>query len=236
MTTDAFTYVGGELELFEEAENWKNYWASEVMPFIGPRVAEIGAGIGTNTQLLNRKAERWTCVEPDQAMARRLKWRSRANELGPNCEIVNGWVVDLPRKPEYDTALYIDVLEHIPTDRLELSEAARRVVPGGYIVVLSPAHQWLYSPFDAAIGHVRRYARDTLGACRPDDFKLVSMKYLDSVGVMASLANRCFLRSAEPTPKQIQFWDKKLVPVSRALDKLTGHRLGKSILAVWQKR
>jgi SAM-dependent methyltransferase len=236
MTTDAFAYVGSELELFEDASNWKSYWASKIKPYLGPRVAEIGAGIGTNTQLLNHRATRWLCVEPDQQMARRIKWRLRAGELGPNCDVLNGRIVDLPRKAAFDTILYIDVLEHIAKDRLELSEAGQRIVRGGYLVVLSPAHQWLYSPFDAAIGHVRRYARDTLGVCRPEGFRLVSMQYLDSVGVMASLANRCLLRSAEPTPSQIQLWDKKLVPMSRLLDRLTGYHLGKSILAVWQRR
>jgi hypothetical protein len=41
---------------------------------------------------------------------------------------------------------------------------------------------------------------------------------LDSAGVFASLANRLLLRSAEPSAKQIAFWDKILMRTSRALD------------------
>jgi hypothetical protein len=56
---------------------------------------------------------------------------------------------------------------------------------------------------------------------------------LDSVGFFVSLANRFMLAARMPSPRQIAFWDKVLVPVSRALDNVTGHKFGKSIVAVW---
>jgi hypothetical protein len=58
---------------------------------------------------------------------------------------------------------------------------------------------------------------------------------LDSVGLFASLANRFILRSPMPTPAQIAAWDRVMVPVSRLLDPMTGHRLGKSAIVIWQK-
>jgi hypothetical protein len=36
-----------------------------------------------------------------------------------------------------------------------------------------------------------------------------------------------------PSPRQIAFWDKALIPVSRVLDNLTANKFGKSIVAVW---
>ena len=59
--------------------------------------------------------------------------------------------------------------------------------------------------------------------------------YLDSVGMLASLANRLFLKASMPTLKQIQFWDSKLVPPSRLLDPLTFFRVGKSVIGVWRR-
>jgi hypothetical protein len=56
---------------------------------------------------------------------------------------------------------------------------------------------------------------------------------LDSVGFFASLANRFLLAATMPSTRQIAFWDKVLVPVSRVLDNLTAHKFGKSIVAVW---
>ena len=45
-----------------------------------------------------------------------------------------------------------------------VTEAVRLLRSGGAIVVLAPAHPRLYSPFDAAIGHERRYTSASLRA------------------------------------------------------------------------
>ena len=62
------------------------------------------------------------------------------------------------------------------------------------------------------------------------------MFYLDAVGLLASLCNRLLLRQQMPTSRQIQVWDRFLVPLSRWVDPLLGYRLGKSIVGVWRKR
>lgn len=59
--------------------------------------------------------------------------------------------------------------------------------------------------------------------------------YLDSVGLLASAANRIFLRSARPTLFQVRLWDRFFVRCSRLLDPLLGHSIGKSVLGVWRK-
>ena len=57
--------------------------------------------------------------------------------------------------------------EHIENDREELERAAARLRPGGRVIVLAPAHQWLFTPFDAAIAHFRRYNRSMMRNLRP---------------------------------------------------------------------
>ena len=59
-------YVGSELDLFAGVVNWKAYWAREIRPFVGGDILEVGAGIGSNTRLLDPGgAGRWVCLEPD---------------------------------------------------------------------------------------------------------------------------------------------------------------------------
>src|SRR6185503_3856669 len=130
-----------------------------------------------------------------------------------------------PAQPSFDTILYIDVLEHIEDDRRELERAACRLKPGGRIIVLSPAHGWLYSPFDKAIGHCRRYTTTMLRELTPPALRIEKAFYLDSVGLLASSANRLLLKQSMPRPKQLKVWDKLMVPCSRLLDPITGHRL-----------
>jgi SAM-dependent methyltransferase len=228
-----FTYAGSELDLFANARNWKSYWLQQISPFLAGDILEVGAGIGANTPFLGARAEgRVVCLEPDQKLAARLTKAVEA-EIHPKYEIVCGGLEAIEGRL-FDSILYIDVLEHIENDREELNTAASHLRPGGYLVVLSPAHQSLFSPFDEAIGHFRRYTSSTLRGISPSSLRLRRLRYLDSVGLAASSANRLMLHQSMPTAAQLAFWDGWMVPVSRILDKVLLYSLGKTVLAVWQ--
>jgi hypothetical protein len=107
--------------------------------------------------------------------------------------------------------------------------------PGGHLIVLSPAFQKLYTEFDRAIGHYRRYTRNTLAAITPSGCEIVSARYLDMVGTLLSLGNRLLLRSPNPSYSQIQFWDRWIVPVSRIIDPMIGYSVGRSVVFVWRR-
>jgi SAM-dependent methyltransferase len=229
-------YVGLELELFAHARNWKRYWGSIVRPHLGDRVLDVGAGIGeTAKTLATDHHKRWVCLEPDRRMAEQIAHRISSRELPGICEPRVGTIDDIGER-DFSAVLYIDVLEHIKDDREELRKAAERLQPDGRVVVLAPAYQWLYTPFDRAIGHFRRYTLPDLRALTPPQLSEVSGVYLDSVGLLASLANRLVLKSKMPTRRQIAIWDGAMVPVSRITDRALFYRVGKSILAIWRRR
>jgi len=230
------TYVGGELELFAHAHHWKRYWASRLRPCIGGDVLEVGAGLGTNTLLLRDGTEsRWVCLEPDGSLVAQLKKNIARSRNCTSCEVVTGTIESLPAQDRFDTVLYIDVLEHIAQDSEEVQRAAQRLKPGGRLIVLSPAHGWLFSPFDQAIGHCRRYTTAKLKNLTSDDLRVACAFYLDSVGLLASAANRLLLKQSMPKPSQLRFWDSYMVPCSRLLDALTAYRVGKSVVCVWER-
>jgi SAM-dependent methyltransferase len=227
-----YTYLGSELDLFAKAVRWKSYWRSHVREFVRGAVLEVGAGNGNNTRFLeDLECERWVSLEPDAGLCAQLRTIGRR---GRPAEVLTGTLADLPGDAQFDTILYLDVLEHIEDDAAELRRAASRLRRGGHLVVLAPAHQRLYSPFDAAVGHFRRYSRSALSAAAPRELWLVWLRYLDAAGLIASLGNRLLLRSAMPTEKQLGFWDRRLVPVSQRIDPLLRYRLGKSIVGVWR--
>jgi SAM-dependent methyltransferase len=233
----ANTYIGRELDLFARAINWKRYWASEIEPYISGNVLEVGAGLGANTELLkSARVVSWTCLEPDPELVQRMRAAFLGRAILADCHILQGSTSVMASPAQFDAVLYMDVLEHIDDDRGELERAARLTRRGGFMIVLAPAHQWLYTPFDESIGHFRRYTRTSLARCAPDDVSLVRLDYFDSAGMLASLGNRILLRQSTPTAEQILFWDRVLVPVSRQADRLANFRLGKSVLGVWRKR
>jgi SAM-dependent methyltransferase len=230
-----FAYPGQELAIFAHARNWKAYWSSFVVPFLHESVLEVGAGIGTNTVLLaTAQPKQWVCLEPDGGLLKELQRNLERFPPG-RYESFASTLETLPASALFDTIIYIDVLEHIEDDAAELKRAAGHLKPGGRLVVLSPAHQWLFSKFDASIGHYRRYTRRTLLAISPPGVRLERAIYLDAFGLFLSLANRLLLRQNLPTVEQIKFWDRFVVPVSRLVDPILFYRAGKSVLVIWQK-
>ncbi len=222
-------YAGGELGLFAAARHWKAYWQARVRPYVRGRVLEVGGGCGANTPFFETHADALVVLEPDaqqaQAIARCVQ--SPATEVH-----VGGLAM---AQGVFDTIAYMDVLEHIADDHAELVQAYAKLAPGGVVVVLAPAYMALYSPFDKAVGHFRRYTVATLRALTPPGAEVTAAFYLDSVGCVASYANSLWLRQSLPTARQIQLWDSGMVPLSRLLDRACGYRCGKTVVMVYKK-
>ncbi len=228
-----FKYQGDELALFQHAKNWKNYFSNQLKPFIHGNILEVGAGIGATTLLLNDgSANSWVLLEPDESMKNELTIKIQSKQLPANCSVWEETIDQLTTK--FDSIIYIDVMEHIENDKGELHKAARLLNPGGYILVLSPAFQGLYNPFDRAIGHFRRYDKKSLRALTPASLQLIKLDYYDSVGFFAAAANKLLLRKKYPTQKQVLLWDRWMIPVSKVTDKLFFNSFGKSIVGVWR--
>ena len=236
----SFQYMGSELEIFAHATHWKSYVQSKLRPYLVGDVLEVGAGIGGTTQALNNGTQsRWVCLEPDAEFAKKIASLAQIRpHLRPhlrNCEILVGMLPDVEAREKFDVILYIDVLEHIEKDAAELVLAAQHLKANGVIVVLAPAFPWLYTKFDAAIGHFRRYTRKSLRAVAPPGLREEKCIYLDACGVLASAGNMLFLQAAKASEGQMRFWDSFLVPISRFMDKILAFSLGRSVLAIWRK-
>ncbi len=228
----AFQYEGEELDLFRKAVNWKVYWSGKVMPYLSGDVLEVGAGTGVNTAFFqSAKVRSWTALEPDESLARQIQLPSSLNGRS-----MVGTIASLPSTSLFDSIIYIDVLEHIEDHAEEMERAAAHLKPNGVLVVLSPAHQFLFTPFDSSIGHFRRYTRATLQEVAPQELRREKLVYLDSVGMLASLANRLLLEQSMPTQGQILIWDRLMVPASRVTDRLTFGAIGKTVLGIWRKQ
>jgi hypothetical protein len=236
MIGSPFAYVGTELDKFANATNWKKYFSKKLRPYIGDNVIEVGAGLGSSTTFLcGGNHARWLCLDPDAGHVSRLKSRIRARELPPCCEARIGLLTDLTPGEQADTIIYIDVLEHIEHDEDEIRLAASHLAPGGHIVVLSPAFHFLYSPFDKAIGHYRRYTRQDARRLTLQSLTLQKTFFLDSAGFLASALNRTLLKKSHVSARDIRLWDKMIIPLSVLTDRVLSQLLGKSIVMVWRK-
>ena len=232
-----YRYVGDELGLFAQASHWKRYLRGQIRPYLRGKVLEVGAGTGSTTAVLcDNMQTSWLCLEPDPRLADQISKAFADRRCTAAVEVYRGTLADLPDDRRFDAILYIDVLEHIEDDQSEIARAMRHLEPQGVAIVLSPAHNFLYSPFDKSIGHFRRYNRPMLRKLACAGLRCETLRYLDCAGMLLSLGNRLLARQSLPTARQIRFWDQVCVPVSRRCDRWTGWRLGKSILVVYRRQ
>ncbi|WP_367388125.1 class I SAM-dependent methyltransferase [Lewinella sp. LCG006] len=229
-------YIGNELTIFKDAVNWKHYWYNSISKFISGDVLEVGAGIGINTNLIlqnHSDIRSITSIEPDKTLADQILDNLKGDRS--KVTVLNQYLQDLPNDKKFDTIIYIDVIEHIEHDSIELNKAKLHLKEGGLLIILVPAYNYLFSPFDQAVGHYRRYNRKMLSDAIPNDMSKLDLFYLDSLGLCASLVNKFFLKQSYPTRSQILKYDRLIVPISKIIDKLILNSFGKSLIGIWKK-
>lgn len=107
----------------------------EVNPPKGARILEIGCGTGHNLPMLGAFGE-VDAIEIDPA-AREIASKRLGKEVGS---------APLPElsgvaEGQYDMIAVLDVVEHIEDDVAALEAMAKRLKPGGTILITVPAHQ-----------------------------------------------------------------------------------------------
>jgi SAM-dependent methyltransferase len=119
------------------------------------RALDVGAAGGGNTRVLVE--EGWDATAADRSAAAVEVARERG------LRAIHADARDLPiESTSVDLVTAFDVLEHIEEDYLAAEQIARVLRPGGRVLVAVPCDMSLWSPHDDAVGHVRRYCRDSL--------------------------------------------------------------------------
>lgn len=136
--------------------------AREVRPPKAARILEIGCGTGHNLPMLARFGE-VDAIEIDAA-AGAIAGERLGKPIGtaPLPELTG------VAEGSYDLVALLDVLEHVEDDRGALEAIARRLKPGGKILLTVPAFPWMWSGHDVANHHFRRYTKPALEAAIAD--------------------------------------------------------------------
>tara|TARA_Y100001970_G_scaffold256799_1_gene334870 strand:+ start:13367 stop:14059 length:693 start_codon:yes stop_codon:yes gene_type:complete len=224
-------YPGNELELFDKAKVWRKYIYFKTKKYFKGKFLEIGAGIGSFTRNYESNFSEIIISDLDE---KNNKILNEKFENFKNIKITNKKINEI--QETFDTIIYLNVLEHIEKDKEEIMEAEKKLNPGGHLIILVPAHQKLYSKFDEAIGHFRRYDINFFKKNKFQNLKLAKLIYLDFFGYLLYYLNNFFFKKdVYPSPIKIYLWDKIFTPFTILIDFLIGYSSGKNILCVYKK-
>jgi SAM-dependent methyltransferase len=116
---------------------------------------DVGCGGGGNTAVLRDLG--WSMTGLDSSPTAVEIARSRG------VDAVLGDATALPgADASQDLVISLDTWEHLEDHHRAAAESARVLRPGGRLLVAVPSGVALWSGHDVALGHVRRYERDSL--------------------------------------------------------------------------
>jgi 2-polyprenyl-3-methyl-5-hydroxy-6-metoxy-1,4-benzoquinol methylase len=160
----------------------------------GFRILEVGCGSGNVLRVLQRLAAgRGSVAGLELSSEAAAVARARTGLL-----VTDGYLSDLDSTWAFDVIAAFDVLEHIADESGVLREMRERLRPGGCLILTVPAHQSLWSAFDVASGHERRYTLATLSrALRQSGFSVQYATYF-----MSALFPLMWVRRRVVKPKE----------------------------------
>jgi SAM-dependent methyltransferase len=198
------------------ADRYNRWMLSQLAPWVGQRVLEIGSGIGSFTRYLTGR----DLVVATDINPRYLRMLENTFERHTRVEVMLLDLRDFDPAPlaarRLDTILCLNVLEHIDDDRGALRRLRDTLRPGGRLLLLVPAHEWLYGAIDRAIDHHRRYDRGGLVAKLAEaGFEVEHTRFFNRLAVTGWYLNSVLLRRTRIPGLQLHL-QNILVPLLRA--------------------
>ena len=230
-----FNYEIKDLEVMSFANNYHNWIVSELQKALHGSVAEVGAGSGNFSVFLLKSPnlKKLISIEPDKAACALYQ----KNISDPRAEIINGFFSDVSKNylNNFDSVVYVNVLEHVEDDGRELAYVLSSLKNNGRICIFVPALPFLYSDHDKLIGHFRRYTKGRLRKLLEENgFVVEKIKYFDIVGIITWFMAFKLIKMS-PSSGNMSFYDKCIIPTLRFIEQLIPPPIGKNLVAIGRK-
>lgn len=228
------------LRVIADAVNFNNWTCDVISRFCTGKILEIGSGIGNISERFISKGSDITVSDIRNNYITFLK--QKFPELEQCNKILRMDLVD----PEFDhhfshltgtfdTVFALNVIEHIEDDVLAVKNCHKLLKPGGRLVLLMPAYQWLYNSFDKELYHFRRYNRKSMShLIQNAGFSTEETFYFNAGGIPGWYVSGKLMHNKTIPQGQMNIFDK-LVPGFRLLDTLLMKKIGLSVIGVGRK-
>jgi SAM-dependent methyltransferase len=227
-------YGSSILVEMERARRFNLWMGDTLRPYIGERVLEIGAGIGTLTnQFIPRAKYLASDINPYylnylRSYAFGKPYLSTREIDAGNPDHFRGL------DGQFDTAVMVNVLEHVPDEQQTLRNLWSALEPGGRAVILVPQHPALYGSLDTALEHRERYTAEGLErSLESAGFKVEKVFDFNRLSVPAWWVNGKIFRRKRFSRLQLKVLEL-IMPVLRLADRALPWR-GLSVIGIATK-
>jgi 2-polyprenyl-3-methyl-5-hydroxy-6-metoxy-1,4-benzoquinol methylase len=231
-----YAYAGEDLESLAALHNYRRMVVEHFLPYLRGEAIEFGAGMGDISVLIAPEVEHLDLAEPSPGLAENLA-RRFADEPKVAVHVETLAAFAAHKEAAYDSAVLVNVLEHIEDDSAALAALRKILRPGGHVMIMVPALPFLFSALDAKVGHYRRYTRSGLCArAEAAGFAIVRARYMDFPGILPWWFFNKVLGATTFNPALAKIYDRVVIPPARLLERLIPPPLGKNVVLVAARR
>jgi SAM-dependent methyltransferase len=221
------------LERMGAADAYNRWMYDRVSRWLGQRIIEIGSGVGNMSQFFTGRGR---LMVTDHEPAYRAFLEERFHGV-PGVTVADWSLPDVPPAllgECFDTAVCLNVLEHIPDDRGSLTAMRRMLQPGGRLVLLVPAIPAIYGTLDVTLGHQRRYTPALLRERYAEaGLRMLHLEYFNFAGIAGWWFTGKVLKRELIPEKSLALFNA-LVPLFR-WERVLPWRLGQSLIAIGER-
>lgn len=224
------------LDVISKADRFNLWMYETIVPFCQGNILEIGSGIGNITQYFVLDNKNITLSDLRENYCALLKEKFPENEVVKIDLVADGFELKYSDYLNtFDSVFALNVIEHIEHDSLAIHNCKKLLKPGGKLVILVPAYQFLYNEFDLSLGHFRRYNKTSLNALvQKSGFSIVKSFYFNCVGIAGWFVSGKIFKNKTIPEGQMGFYNA-LVPLIKVIDFLVLKKVGLSVVVVSER-
>lgn len=216
-----------------------DWFYKKIASYVGDSVLLLGNGGGAYApMMLNR--EEILCADVDPYCIELIN-RKFGHLNNFHTKLVDLTSRDLLNKHDlssngrlFETVVIVNALEHVDDENQILENVKHSLKDGGRAIFIVPHHPGLYTRYDQALGHRRRYLpkqlRETLES---QGFRVVAMKQHNRMGFIGWFINGVVLGKKTISSKQVRLY-QALLPFAKVVEVVPGLP-GMTLIAVAEK-
>lgn len=220
------------LESMSQAQ-WYNRWTlKKFIPYLKGDILEVGFGIGNFTKELTRFGNVFAIDIDKEHIKDTTELLEGKAKVGLG-DIEKGKYFFNERI--FDSVVCINVLEHIQDDDKALNNIYSLLKNEGYLILLVPAHKFLFGEIDKSIGHFRRYNKKSLiTILKNKGFKTEKVRLINMIGAIGWLISSKFFSENSVGENKIKVFNF-IAPITLTMEDFFEPPFGTSILVIAKK-